>query len=79
VPKNDFLNALNAFVVDLKVRRASQIGSELGLDGVPSFLVDGKYLTSPSMTGGTENAFKVINELIAQITASKTVTTPTAP
>lgn len=79
VSKNDFLNALNAFVIDLKVRRASQIGGELGLDGVPSFLVNGKFLTSPSMTASIENAFKVVDELAAQIVANHPLTTNPTP
>lgn len=66
VVREDFLNAINAFVVDIKVRRAAQIGSELGLDGVPSFLINGKFFTSPSMTASVDKAFEVINELAAQ-------------
>lgn len=66
VNRDDFLKALNAFVVDIKVRRSTQIAGELGLDGVPSFLVNGKFLTSPSMTASVETAFKVINELAAR-------------
>jgi len=66
VKRDEFLKALNSFVVDMKVRRATQIGRALGVDGVPTFLINGKYLTSPSMTASTEKAFQVIDYLTAR-------------
>jgi thiol:disulfide interchange protein DsbA len=65
VDRQEFLKAYRSFVVDMKVRRAQQFGVNLGLDGVPTFLVNGKYLTSPSMTGGSARMFTVIDELTA--------------
>jgi thiol:disulfide interchange protein DsbA len=66
VQRDEFLKAMHSFVVDMKVRRAAQISQALGIDGVPTFLINGKYLTSPSMTAGNEKAFQVIDYLTAR-------------
>jgi thiol:disulfide interchange protein DsbA len=66
VPRKKFLQALGSFAVDGKVRRATQMAEALGINGVPVFLINGKYLTSPSMTGSIESTFEVIDALVAQ-------------
>lgn len=78
VKREDFLAALNSFGVDFKVRRAAQIGKELELDGVPSLLVDGRYLTGPGMTASMDKTFQVISELAAQEMQAKTRKAATA-
>ena len=65
VDREEFLKAYRSFIVDMNVRRAQQFGTRLGLEGVPTFLVNGKFLTSPSMTGGSERMFQVVNHLTA--------------
>jgi thiol:disulfide interchange protein DsbA len=66
VDRDEFLKALRSFIVDVKVRRAIQYGQRVGLDGVPAFVVDGKYLTSPSLTGSSERMFRLLDELVAR-------------
>jgi thiol:disulfide interchange protein DsbA len=66
VKREDFLKALSSFVVDMKVRRAGQVDQTLEINGVPTILVNGKYMTSPSMTGSVEKAFQVIDYLTAR-------------
>ncbi len=65
VDAEEFRKAYRSFIVDMKVRRASQLGNRLGLDGVPSFVVNGKYVTSPSQAGGSERMFEVLTHLAA--------------
>jgi len=65
VNREEFLTAYRSFIVDMKVRRTSQLGQRLALDGVPSFLVNGKYVTSPSITAGSERMFQVVDYLTA--------------
>ena len=65
VDRDDFLKAYNSFIVDMKVRRSMQKNRQIGLDGVPAFVVNGKYMTSPSLTGGSAQMFKLIDHLIA--------------
>jgi thiol:disulfide interchange protein DsbA len=66
VPREQFLQALGSFAVDGKVRHATRMATDLRINGVPIFLVNGKYLTGPSMTGSVNTAFEVINALVAQ-------------
>lgn len=61
-----FISAYQSFGVQSKVLRANQLTRESKITGVPSFVVDGKYLTSESMTGGEEALFKTLDELIAK-------------
>lgn len=65
VDREEFLKTYRSFVVDMKVRRAMQYGQQVGLEGVPFFVVNGKYTTSPTMTAGTERALEVITHLAA--------------
>jgi len=64
IDADEFRNAYNSFFVDMKVRRAEEMGKRYGVDGVPSLIVNGKYRTSPSQTGSQEQMFAVVNELI---------------
>jgi len=66
VDREKFLEAYRSFVVDLKVRRAIQYGQKLGLDGVPAFVINGKYTTSPTQTASVAKTFQVIDYLTAR-------------
>lgn len=57
--------AYNSFAVETKVMRARQMTRSFNLNGVPAFVVDGKYSTSAYLTGGNPQTFKVLDELIA--------------
>jgi thiol:disulfide interchange protein DsbA len=64
IDADDFRNAYNSFFVNMKVRRAEEMGKRYGVDGVPAVIVNGKYRTSPSQTGSQEAMFQVIDELV---------------
>ncbi len=66
VHRDEFLKAFHSFIVDMKVRRAQQYGNRIALDGVPAFVVNGKYITSPSMTAGAKRAMEVVDFLAAK-------------
>jgi protein dithiol oxidoreductase (disulfide-forming) len=59
-------DAYNSFAVNTKVMRAQQLTNAYKINGVPAFAVNGKYLTSASLTGGNASLFKALDELIAQ-------------
>jgi len=59
-----FRNAYNSFSVDMRVRRAQEMGRLFGIDSVPAFIVNGKYLTSPGQAGGRKEMISVIDDLI---------------
>lgn len=60
----EFRKTYNSFYVNMKVRRAQEMGKRYGIDGVPSVIVNGKYRTSPSRTGSRDKMVKVIDYLI---------------
>lgn len=64
VSKNAFLKAYRSFTVDTKVRRAVEMGKRYGVDGVPAFIVNGKYRTSANQTAGYDKLFEVIDALV---------------
>lgn len=56
--------AYSSFEVESKVMRALQLTRDFRLNGVPAFVVNGKYSTSAYLTGGNPQTFKVLDELI---------------
>lgn len=61
----------NSFAVNTNLNRAAQIFRASGATGVPSFVIDGKYITSASMAGGNEQALKVVDYIIANVRKDK--------
>lgn len=63
--------AFKSFTVNTKLKRASQVFRASGATGVPSLVVDGKYITSGTMAGGNANALQVVNYIIKNVRADK--------
>ena len=59
-------SAFNSFDVNTKMRAAKKITLQSGATGVPAIIVDGKYLTSQQLGGGTSQMFEVVNELVGK-------------
>lgn len=51
IDREQFRAAWNSFGVRTKLERARQLMQDLGIQGVPTFVVDGRYITSPSLMG----------------------------
>ena len=66
VPKTEFDQAFNSFIVDTKMRQATLMGARYGLTGVPAIIVNGKYRTGGSIAKSLGEAIKVTNYLIAK-------------
>ncbi len=65
VDRKQFAAAMHSFAVDLKVRRAMQLGHRFGVDGTPALIVDGKYRVEPGMNGaGFTRILQVVNYLV---------------
>ncbi len=64
VDKETFKNAFYSFSVDMKVRQAEGIAPEYGINGVPSIVVNGKYLITGRTAKGFENMIKVMQERV---------------
>lgn len=65
------LAAYDSFAVDAKVRHSARVGRLYGISGVPSMIVDGKYLTSVGRAGGHEQLFRVIEFLIERAASER--------
>lgn len=59
-----FAEMFASFSVSSKAQRARQLTRSYAVSGVPSFAVEGKYLTSASQTGGNEQLLTTLDELI---------------
>ena len=59
-----FLDVFNSFSVANSVSKAKKLYAAYRIDGVPALAVQGRYLTSPSQAGGSENALAVADYLL---------------
>ena len=64
-------DAYNSFSINTKMMRAMQIFRASGATGVPTLIIDGKYITSSTIAGGNEQALKVADYLIQKARAEK--------
>lgn len=71
VDKQKFLAAYNSFSTQSELQRDAQKLKDYNIDGVPTLIVQGKYETSPSLTGGLDDTLKVLDYLVAQVRAKK--------
>lgn len=67
VDKDAFRKAYESFAVaKVELPRSQKLIQSYGINGVPAFIVNGKYLTSGSMAGSHEKLFEVLDFLIAK-------------
>ncbi len=66
-----FTEAWKSFSVQSRTKRAVQLTQAYDISGVPTLAVDGKYVTSVSMTGSPEGLMKTLDELIAKARAER--------
>jgi len=58
--------AYNSFPVDMQVRKSADLVQRYGIDGVPTVVINGKYVTSATQTGSNAKMFDVIDYLVDQ-------------
>ena len=61
--KDEFLSKLHSDSVANKVNQAILLGKRFSISGVPSFVVDGQYVTNPSIAGSNKKFFEVLSDL----------------
>lgn len=61
-----FVKTMNAFSVETALRRSVALAQKAGVTGVPSILINGKYLTGNSLAGGHQGIIEVIDRLVAE-------------
>lgn len=64
VDGDDFTRVYNSEEVQTKIKQAYFMARNYKLTGVPSVIINGKYVTSASMTGSYEKLLKVIDYLV---------------
>lgn len=64
VNREKFEKEYSSFSVDSMVRKAKKKQTAYKIQGVPSVAVNGKYLTSGSMSGSYDNLIKIMDHLI---------------
>lgn len=65
VSKKDFDALYNSFSVRSRVEQAVADGRAYRITGVPSLVVNGKYLVDGNMAGNNTNMLKVVDHLVA--------------
>lgn len=65
VTEKAFIDTFNGFMVDSQLRRASELTQAFGVDGVPSVIVNGSYLTDLPMNANKPDAlWQTVNQLL---------------
>jgi protein dithiol oxidoreductase (disulfide-forming) len=62
-----FLAAFKSFSVATSVTRAKKMTADYKVDSVPTLIVQGRYVTSPSIAGGSERALAVVDGLAQRL------------
>ncbi|UTY55830.1 thiol:disulfide interchange protein DsbA/DsbL [Massilia sp. erpn] len=79
VDKAKYLEYFNSFGVQTKMKRATQLVSSYKVDGAPTIVVDGRFVTSPAQVGrpgqpemvSMQNTLTVLDYLVAKAAAEK--------
>lgn len=66
VDEQEFRKQFRSFAVETKLRRARQLTQQYGIDGVPAFVVGGKFRTDGGLAGTYENVLRVVDGLVAK-------------
>lgn len=66
IDRAQFEKAMKSFAVKTKVNKAKKMTEDSGIDGVPSLVVNGKYITGAQLAGGHDEIFDVVDFLVEQ-------------
>jgi len=66
VDKQKFMDTYNSFTVQSRAQRSPEMTKRYGVEFTPALVIDGRYLTGPSMVGvDYDRFFKVVDQLVA--------------
>jgi thiol:disulfide interchange protein DsbA len=65
VSQDEFKRTFDSFAVHAKVQRADELARRYGVSATPTMVVNGKYVTNASMTGGYDSLLELVGELAA--------------
>jgi thiol:disulfide interchange protein DsbA len=64
--ESDFKKAYHSFAVDTALQRADELVQRYRVDGVPRFVVNGKYIADVQTAGSPERLISLVGDLAAQ-------------
>ena len=64
IDKEKFMKIYRSPEIQAKLTMARQMIQDYDIKGVPSMVIDGKYVTSASMTGSTHALMQVVDQLV---------------
>jgi thiol:disulfide interchange protein DsbA len=77
IDKKKFLDVFNSFAVQTKVNQAKALANTYKIDTVPMLAVDGQYVTSATIAGGSNQAaLQVVDFLIDKSRKAKSAKKP---
>lgn len=71
IDRNTFLASYRSFAVISKARAARQMADAYRIDGVPTIVMQGRYVTSPSIAGTKAKSIAVMDHLEQKIRKDK--------
>ena len=66
ISEDDFKKAYHSFAVDTALQKADELEQRYRIDGVPTFVVNGKYIADVQSAGGPERLLTLVADLAAQ-------------
>ena len=66
ISESDFKKAYHSFAVDTALQRADELVQRYRVDGVPRFVVNGKYIADVQTAGSPERLISLVGDLAAQ-------------
>lgn len=66
VPEDAFKKAYHSFAVETALQRADQLVQRYRIEGVPTFVVNGKFIADVRSAGSPERLLSLVNDLAAQ-------------
>jgi thiol:disulfide interchange protein DsbA len=65
IPEDEFKKAYHSFGVDGDVEKADALVQRYRIDGVPTFVINGKYVTDARLAGSHERLMALVGDLVA--------------
>jgi thiol:disulfide interchange protein DsbA len=65
IAESDFVNAYQSFGVQTNLQQADDLARRDKIDSVPTFVINGKYVTDQEMAGGVSKLPRLIDDLAA--------------
>jgi thiol:disulfide interchange protein DsbA len=66
VPEDAFKKAYHSFAVETDLQRADQLEQRYRIEGVPTFVINGKFVADVRSAGGPERLIALVNDLAQQ-------------